>query len=110
MSEKTFEILGVKAAQAGATFLAKVSFAFRPSEFEPVKVTRDFESDGKWKTATVAEIDGARTVRVRSAFLRRSKKGELYVQGMSIDVSWDLNRSIADAAFARLEQGASGTD
>lgn len=106
MDSTHFEILGVRAAPADANYLAKVSFAFRPSEFEPLRITRRVETGGEWKTFTDAEIDGARMVRIRSAFLRRSQKGDLYVQASGVDMPWDISRAVADEAFCRFEAGA----
>ncbi len=107
MDSARFEILTVHPAPKDASYLGRVNFAFRPSEFEPLKITRRVEtSNDKWQTYTDAEIDGARIVRVRSAFVRRSKKGELYVQTSGVDIPWDISRTVADEAFSRLEAGA----
>ncbi len=103
MSANQFEIVGVKPAPEGANYLAKVSFAFRPGEMQPVRITRSAEVDGKWRSYTEAEVDGASVVRVRSAFLCRSKAGEPYVRCSSVDVPWDLTRAVATQALARPE-------
>ena len=103
MSTNQFEILGVKPAPEEANYLGKVSFAYRPSEMQSVRITRSAEVDGKWRSYTEAEIEGARIVRVRSAFLCRSKGGDLYVRSGTVDVPWDLSLEVATQAFARLE-------
>jgi hypothetical protein len=103
MVSPQFEVLAVRPAPQGANYIAKVSFAFRPSEFEPIRVTRRVKGEKEWHTYTDAEIDGARAVRIRSAFLRRSEKGELYVQTSGVEVPWSVSRQVAEAAFQRLE-------
>lgn len=106
MDSNSFEILGVRTAPADAKYLAKVSFAFRPSAFEPLRITRRAEVGGEWRTFTDAEIDGAQIVRIKSAFVRQSQKGELYVQTSGVDIPWEISRAVADEAFSRIEAGA----
>ena len=103
MGSPQFEIVGVKPAPDGAKYLAKIAFAFRPSEMQPVRISRSAEVDGEWRTFTEAEIDGARVVRVRSAFLCRSKNQELYVRCSSVEVPWELSKAIAAEAFRSVE-------
>jgi len=103
MNKTTFEILGVNRAPERASYLAKVSFAFRPSEFGSVRITRSVKDEKGWHSYTDAEIEGARMVRVRSAFVRRSQKGELYLQQGTIDVPWETRRSVAEEAMRRLD-------
>jgi len=99
-----FELSSVRPAPERATYIANVSFAYRPSEFQAVQVTHGVEVDGKWKNYIDAEIEGARVVRVRSTFLCRSKSGELYVRAQGVDVPWNLSRAVGEAAFKELEQ------
>jgi len=102
MDAKNFELGAVRAAPEGANYLGNVAFAYRPSEFQNVRVTHSVEVDGEWKNYTDAEIEGARIVRVRSAFLCKSKNGELYVRASGIDVPWDVSRAVGEAAFAEI--------
>jgi hypothetical protein len=97
MESTQFEVLSVRPAPAGANYLARIAFAYRPSDFEPLRITHRAERNGKWTTYTDAEIDGARAVRVRSAFMRRSEKGDLYVQAQGIELPWAISRAVADA-------------
>lgn len=99
-----FEITSVRAAPAGATYLGLIGFAYKPSLFHPVKITRSVERDDGWKKFVDAEIDGAKTIRIQSAFLRRSQKGQLYVQSNQIDLQWDLQRAVAEKAFQMLSE------
>ena len=105
MNVVDFEVSSVRPAPAGANYLGTITFAFRPSEFEPVRITHSSEVDGKWVTYTDAEIDGARIVRVRSAFLCRSKAGELYVRASGLNVPRAVSHKVAEVAMAELDKG-----
>ena len=105
MENKQFEIAAVHAAPEGASYLGQVSFAYRPSEFQAIKISHSNEKDGEWKEYVDAEIEGARMVRIKSAFLSRSKKqNELYVRAQGIDIPWAVCRAVAEAAFVELEK------
>lgn len=106
MQNQPFEILSLRPSKDEASYIAQISFAFRPSDFEPLKVTRRVKTGDKWTTFVDAEIDGARTVRVRSAFLRQSDKGELYVQTNGLQIPWKVNQMVSQAAHEQLQAEA----
>ena len=102
-----FEIRSVQAPKVdNANFLGKVSFAFVPSRLQPLRITSSYKPDGEdaYRDRIEAEIDGAAVVRVNTAFLKRSKNGDYYVNVPSgIDLPWDLSKAIGAAAWAQLE-------
>lgn len=98
-----FDIASVKPAPSGANYIARVGFAFRPSDMYPLRLTRSVEKSDGYHNYIDAEIEGAKLVRVNSAFLRKSKKGDLYVQLQGLGIPWDLSRAVAEAAYQRLE-------
>lgn len=104
-NNEQYEIQRVKPAPKGATYVAMISFAFRPSPMLPLKVTDSSKTEGKWRNYTQAEIDGAQTVRVRTAFVRESKDGQMFVQVPHLDVPWDLAKAIGEEVYRRLESG-----
>lgn len=106
MQAQPFEILSLRPSKDDANYIAQISFAFRPSDFEPLKVTRRAKSGDKWMTYVDAEIDGARSVRVRSAFLRMSDKGELYIQSNGIQIPWKVSQAVSQAASEQLQAQA----
>lgn len=99
----TFEIATVKPAPTGANYIARVAFAYRPSDMYPLRITHSVEKADGYRNYTDAEIDGATRVRVNSAFLRKSQKGDLYVQVNGLDLPWDLSKAVAEAAYQQLE-------
>ena len=74
-----FEITSVKPAKDGGKWLGTVRFAYRPSEFEPVKVIQRAKTPRDQTKYVNAEIDGARIVRIHTAFLHSGKNGDPYV-------------------------------
>jgi hypothetical protein len=101
-----FEITSAKPSPvgSGSNFLGIVSFAYVPSKHYPVTLKRSVEKDGNWKDFTIAEIEGAKTVRVRSAIIRTSQKGELYTHVQGLDLPWDLSKRIAETALQVMKE------
>lgn len=101
-----FEITSVKPSPvgSGSNFLGIASFAYVPSKHYPVKFKKAVEKNGKWTDYIVAEVDGGKTVRVPSAIIRTSQKGELYTHVHGLDLPWDLSKQIAEAALQKMKQ------
>ncbi|MGH7242909.1 MAG: hypothetical protein ACREJD_05775 [Phycisphaerales bacterium] len=93
-----------KPGSDSTNFLAMVSFGWQPEGMDRLKVTRDFKDGDEWKTSTIAELDGVSMVRVNSAFLKKSAKGEFYIQVQSLDLPWEVSKAVAQLAIAKLKE------
>ena len=100
-----FELLSVSEADKGKNYLARVSFAFKPSSLLPLPIEQSVEKSDGYRNYTVAEIFGADRVIVKSAFLKRSRKEDLFVQVPYLKLPWSLSKAIAEAAYLQLETG-----
>lgn len=92
---------------SNAKYIARVSFAFVPDDLQPLQIKRSYnaaksEKDpADWKNIDVAEIHQAKTVIVKEAYIRQSKKGNYYLDVSGLDVPFDVAARVLELAAER---------
>jgi hypothetical protein len=67
------------------------------------KPVTDDQGNNVWRDSVEIEIRGAGLITVHSAFIKRSAKGELYLNvPAGLDLPWSLSKALAEQAVDML--------
>lgn len=93
-----------KSGSKNPKYKGRCAFTFVPPALAPLVIKRTYEKDdGKYGEQVTIEIEPGPRVRVRSAAVLVSEKGEPYVR-CELDLPWDFSVQVATAALEEIER------